>query len=78
MPFSNGLLDPWSSGGILRSINPSVISYLIPEGAHHLDLRGANAKDPKSVIIARKIELEQIGKWVGQAYKKNRAQRFFF
>ena len=69
-PFSNGLLDPWSSGGILRSISGSVVSLLIPEGAHHLDLRGSNLKDPPSVISARKLERQFIKKWIGQSARK--------
>ena len=36
--FSNGLLDPWSSGGVLKS-HGTVVTVVIPEGAHHLDLR---------------------------------------
>ena len=51
--FSNGLLDPWSSGGILRSVSKTVVSLIIPEGAHHLDLRGSNPHDPPSVIKTR-------------------------
>lgn len=65
--FTNGLLDPWSSGGALRSITDSVIALLIPEGAHHLDLRGSNAADPTSVISCRKIERAHIRKWIKQA-----------
>lgn len=68
--FSNGLLDPWSSGGILRSVSSTVVSLLIPEGAHHLDLRGANPNDPPSVISARKLEKQYIAKWIGQATKR--------
>jgi len=66
--FSNGLLDPWSSGGILKNINPSVVALLIPEGAHHLDLRGHNIADPQSVFIVRKVEKEHIAKWIDSAY----------
>jgi len=69
--FSNGLLDPWSSGGILRSVSKSVIALLIPEGAHHLDLRGANEKDPQSVRDAREIEQKFIKKWIDQAHRQN-------
>lgn len=35
--FSNGLLDPCSSGGVLSNISSSVVSVIIPERAHHLD-----------------------------------------
>ncbi|XP_015371392.1 PREDICTED: lysosomal Pro-X carboxypeptidase-like [Diuraphis noxia] len=62
--FSNGLLDPWSSGGVLQDISKTVIAVVIPESAHHLDLRASNAKDPESVIKARKLYKNWIKKWI--------------
>lgn len=62
--FSNGLLDPWSGGGVMRSPNDKVKIIIIPEGAHHLDLRGVNKNDPGSVREARKQELQEIEKWI--------------
>jgi len=62
--FTNGLLDPWSSGGVLKSTEGGVVAIIIPEGAHHLDLRGSNPADPVSVIQARKQERAYIGKWI--------------
>ena len=53
--FSNGLLDPWSSGGVLKPVGGTA-ALIIPEGAHHLDLRAANPDDPVSVVDARKKE----------------------
>lgn len=55
--FSNGLLDPWSGGGVLRNYNDKIKIMIIPEGAHHLDLRSSNPADPASVIDARLYEL---------------------
>ncbi|XP_055601430.1 lysosomal Pro-X carboxypeptidase [Uranotaenia lowii] len=68
--FSNGLMDPWSGGGVLRSNNPSITVILIPEGAHHIDLRAANEKDPGSVIASRQIHLQNIQKWIKQHSKR--------
>lgn len=61
---SNGLLDPWSTGGVLQNVSDSVVAVIIPEGAHHLDLRGANKADPPSVVEARRIEKEHIARWI--------------
>lgn len=62
--FSNGLLDPWSGGGVLRTTNDKIQIIIIPEGAHHLDLRASNKDDPESVIVARKHELTAIRQWI--------------
>ncbi|NP_001072639.1 lysosomal Pro-X carboxypeptidase precursor [Xenopus tropicalis] len=65
--FSNGGLDPWSAGGVKESLSDSLLAVLIPEGAHHLDLRSNNADDPKSVLLARSLEVEYMKKWIAQA-----------
>ncbi len=55
--FSNGKLDPWMAGGVLETVNESVVSFVIEEGAHHLDLRTPQQGDPRSVITARLKEI---------------------
>jgi len=62
--FSNGLLDPWSSGGVLKNVSESVVAVIIPEGAHHLDLMFSHPNDPESVKVARRTEVSHIRKWV--------------
>eukprot|EP00656_Telonema_subtile_P017394 TRINITY_DN1932_c0_g1_i2.p1 TRINITY_DN1932_c0_g1~~TRINITY_DN1932_c0_g1_i2.p1 ORF type:complete len:500 (-),score=96.07 TRINITY_DN1932_c0_g1_i2:95-1594(-) len=64
--FSNGLYDPWSSGGVLSTANLSstVHAVIIPEGAHHLDLMFSNPQDPASVISARQVEMQSIREWL--------------
>lgn len=62
--YSNGDLDPWYPYGVLKSDNPSIVTVMIEGGAHHLDLRNSNKKDPKSVIRAREIHRENMRKWI--------------
>ncbi|PWA28058.1 hypothetical protein CCH79_00012096 [Gambusia affinis] len=67
--FSNGGLDPWSAGGVTSNISQSLVSIMIPDGAHHLDLRYSNKLDPPSVRAARALELKYFQKWIRQAQK---------
>jgi len=62
--FSNGLLDPWHACGLLTTLNPSVPAIVIPEAAHHLDLRAPNDADPSYVTQARNQETAIIGGWL--------------
>ena len=68
--FSNGVLDPWSAGGVLKSLSDSLVAIIIEEGAHHLDLRHSNPKDPPSVIEARKREREYFSQWIAKYREK--------
>lgn len=67
--FSNGGLDPWSAGGVTQNISDSLVSILIPDGAHHLDLRYSNELDPPSVRAARASEVKFFQQWIRQAKK---------
>jgi lysosomal Pro-X carboxypeptidase len=62
--FTNGLLDPWSGAGLLRSFNKKIDVILIPEGAHHIDLRADDPLDPKSVRLVREFHLKKFRKWI--------------
>ncbi|NWZ44244.1 PCP carboxypeptidase, partial [Brachypodius atriceps] len=65
--FSNGGLDPWSAGGVTRNISNSLVAVVIPDGAHHLDLRSRNPLDPKSVQQARAMEICLMKEWIEKA-----------
>ncbi|ENN79585.1 lysosomal Pro-X carboxypeptidase-like [Dendroctonus ponderosae] len=62
--FSNGLSDPWCSGGVLKNVSDSVVAVLIPQAAHHYDLRAAHPVDSHYVLEARKFHVGQIKKWL--------------
>lgn len=67
--LSNGLLDPWSSGGVMTTLSKTLVSIIIEDGAHHLDLRSANPLDTKAVIEARKQEKTIVTGWIKEHYK---------
>ena len=64
--FSNGLLDPWHGGGVLRNLSSSVLAIVLPNGAHHIDLMFTDPADAHYPDIgwAREFERSQIAKWV--------------
>jgi len=68
--FSNGNLDPWHGGGFLKSQSDTLISVIIEDGAHHLDLRGSNPLDPQSVKTARNQELMFVKKVLDRYYEQ--------
>lgn len=65
--YSNGLIDPWHEGGVLKNVTDSVVAITIAHGAHHLDLRSANPADPPSVIAARLQEVAYIKQFLAEA-----------
>jgi hypothetical protein len=67
--FSNGLLDPWHTQGVLTNLSDSLIAIVIPAAAHHLDLRAPNPADPIYVRTARDQEDAIIGGWIHQFFK---------
>ncbi|XP_063703411.1 lysosomal Pro-X carboxypeptidase [Culicoides brevitarsis] len=72
--FSNGLLDPWSGGGIFND-QPGILVVVIPEGAHHLDLRASHKDDPESVTEARRLYVKQFKKWIDRNRKFKNVKR---
>lgn len=65
--FSNGGLDPWSAGGVTHNVSDPLLSIMIPDGAHHLDLRYSNERDPPSVRAARALEVKYFKQWIRKA-----------
>lgn len=72
--FSNGLLDPWSGGGVLENISSSIVALVAPEGAHHLDLRAATKIDPDWLIEQRAAEVAHIAKWIAEYQKAEKLE----
>nr|XP_020663824.1 lysosomal Pro-X carboxypeptidase isoform X1 [Pogona vitticeps] len=73
--FSNGGLDPWSGGGVMRNITDTLVAIVIPEGAHHLDLRSNSPFDPDSVLKARLLEVHFMRLWIQQDRRLKKCAR---
>ena len=66
--FSNGLYDPWSSGGVKANLSDALPAVIIDVGAHHIDTFFSNALDPASVTAARAFEVAKIKEWISEFY----------
>ena len=72
--FTNGNLDPWSTGGVDCGLPNSVCGqenfiswklpvYIINGGAHHLELRPVNKADPADAMYVRSQMKDLINQW---------------
>ncbi|KAL0732137.1 hypothetical protein Bca4012_028231 [Brassica carinata] len=68
--FSNGLLDPYSVGGILEDISATIVALTAPEGSHCRDIVLKNIDDPEWLMLQRKKEIEIIESWI-TSYKRD-------
>ncbi|MCH82400.1 lysosomal pro-X carboxypeptidase-like protein, partial [Trifolium medium] len=66
--FSNGLKDPYSSGGVLTNLSKSLVAITTVNGSHCLDLMVSQQTDPKWLIDQRKKEIKIIKGWIKQYY----------
>lgn len=78
--FSNGLLDPWSAGGVYAEhpwekppyngpmvqhiTETDVIALIIENGGHHTDLMYSSKSDPEDITKARQIQRDYLEKWI--------------
>ncbi|CAN1252775.1 Lysosomal Pro-X carboxypeptidase [Linum perenne] len=64
--FSNGLKDPYSSGGVLENISDSIVAVHTVNGSHCLDIVRENERDPDWLKAQRKLEIGIIQGWISQ------------
>ncbi|XP_061355173.1 uncharacterized protein LOC133299703 [Gastrolobium bilobum] len=67
--FFNGLRDPWSGGGVLKTISKTLVAIVAKEGAHHVDLRFSTKEDPKWLKDVRKKEVKIIASWISKYHQ---------
>ncbi|KAL7173798.1 hypothetical protein ACSBR2_033122 [Camellia fascicularis] len=66
--FSNGLRDPYSSGGVLEDISESLVAVYTVNGSHCMDLLPTSQSDPEWLTEQRIVEVKIIESWINQYY----------
>ncbi|KAI7745947.1 hypothetical protein M8C21_002649 [Ambrosia artemisiifolia] len=66
--FSNGLRDPYSSGGVLEDISDTILAVKTTNGSHCLDILKSKETDPEWLVNQRKEEVKIIGRWFRKYY----------
>ena len=64
--FTNGLNDGWAAGGVLTNLSDTLLTYNIPDGAHHSDLARSwpSAADTPDVTLVRALVADVIAGWL--------------
>ena len=76
--WSQGEYDPWRGGGVQESLSDSLIAFVIPESAHHLDLFFSDPNDTEELVAARRREVNEIRRWIEEKKKlKNENGNFY-
>ncbi|KAL1544093.1 lysosomal Pro-Xaa carboxypeptidase [Salvia divinorum] len=66
--FSNGLRDPYSTGGVLEDLSESILAVTTRNGSHCLDILVAKDSDPEWLVMQRKTEVKIIEGWLATYY----------
>ncbi|XP_058004171.1 uncharacterized protein LOC110652772 isoform X2 [Hevea brasiliensis] len=67
--FSNGLKDPYSSGGVLENLSDTITAVHTVNGSHCLDILVANkTTDPEWLVAQREVEIKIIDGWINEYY----------
>ncbi|KAJ9188757.1 hypothetical protein P3X46_000122 [Hevea brasiliensis] len=73
--FSNGLKDPYSSGGVLENLSDNITAVYTVNGSHCLDILFANkTTDPVWLVAQREVEIKIIEGWINEYYDDLRNQ----
>ncbi|GKB75744.1 lysosomal Pro-X carboxypeptidase [Tanacetum coccineum] len=70
--FSNGLRDPYSSGGVLEDISNNILAVITTKGSHCLDIQNSWETDPEWLVKQRNDEVEIISRWLRKYYRNLR------
>ncbi|WCJ41668.1 Lysosomal Pro-X carboxypeptidase [Euphorbia peplus] len=67
--FSNGLRDPYSSGGVLENLSDTILAVSTTNGSHCLDIvNGNEITDPEWLVAQRQSEIKIIEGWINKYY----------
>ena len=64
--FTNGLNDGFSAGGVLSNLSDTLLSFSMPNGAHHSDLSRSwpSPSDTPDVKLVRQLTAAILAVWL--------------
>ncbi|EER02987.1 Dipeptidyl-peptidase 2 precursor, putative [Perkinsus marinus ATCC 50983] len=63
--FVNGGMDGWTAGAVTRNLSDTIISLMIPSGAHHSEMKDPSDNDTSDMIAARDQIDDILSLWLG-------------